>query len=125
MPGILYAIAVGIAVANTQCAQACYNDASGTTLFFMLLSSLTGVVAAVWLIRREGITGQTPGKKMLGIRLVREATGQPLGFGAAFLRRLCHALDGICCVGFLWPLWDDKRQTFADKVTGSVVVKTR
>jgi uncharacterized RDD family membrane protein YckC len=32
-------------------------------------------------------------------------------------------LDGFCYVGYLWPLWDDKRQTFADKILGTVVVE--
>jgi hypothetical protein len=26
-------------------------------------------------------------------------------------------------VGYLWPLWDDKRQTFADQVMKTVVIE--
>lgn len=60
----------------------------------------------------------------MGIRLLREADGRPLGFGMAFVRRLAHFLDSIACyIGWLWPLWDAKKQTFADKVCSSVVVK--
>ncbi|MEV0486428.1 RDD family protein [Streptomyces sp. NPDC050508] len=81
---------------------------------------------AIWQLIQEGRTGQTVGKKALGIRLVREADGQPLGVGMAFVRRLAHFLDSIACyLGWLWPAWDAKRQTFADKVCGSIVIRTQ
>ena len=73
---------------------------------------------------KEGKTGQTIGKKVLGISLLREADGSTLGFGMAFVRKLAHFLDSIACyLGWLWPLWDAKKQTFADKVCNTVVVK--
>ncbi|MFK3981785.1 RDD family protein [Micromonospora sp. NPDC050397] len=73
---------------------------------------------------QAGKTGQSWGKKALGIRLVGEATGQPIGAGKAFLRDIAHIVDIIICyVGFLFPLWDSKRQTLADKIVKTVVVK--
>jgi len=42
---------------------------------------------------------------------------------AAFLRDLCHFIDAVICyVGFLFPLWDAKRQTLADKIMKTVVI---
>jgi uncharacterized RDD family membrane protein YckC len=41
----------------------------------------------------------------------------------AFVRDLAHFLDGIFYIGYLWPLWDPKRQTFADKVCSTVVLE--
>jgi uncharacterized RDD family membrane protein YckC len=71
-----------------------------------------------------GKTGQSWGRKALGLRLVGEATGQPIGVGKAFLRDICHILDSLAClIGWLFPLWDAKRQTFADKILKTVVVK--
>jgi uncharacterized RDD family membrane protein YckC len=70
-----------------------------------------------------GRTGQTWGRRTLNIRMVNEQTGQPIGAGMAFLRDLCHILDSLACyIGWLWPLWDAKRQTFADKNMKTVVV---
>ena len=70
-----------------------------------------------------GTTGQSYGRKIAGTRLVNESTGQPIGFGMAVLRQLVHFLDSLACyVGWLWPLWDDKRQTFADKIMSTVVI---
>lgn len=71
---------------------------------------------------RMGRTGQSVGKKALGIRLLLERTGQPIGAGTAFLRDICHVVDGFFYLGYLWPLWDPKRQTFADKIVGTIVV---
>jgi uncharacterized RDD family membrane protein YckC len=71
----------------------------------------------------QGKTGQTWGKKALGLRLVSEQTGQPIGAGMAFVRDLAHIVDGVICyVGFLFPLWDAKKQTLADKFLNTVVV---
>ena len=72
---------------------------------------------------KQGRTGQSIGKKVMGIRLVDEYSGQPIGAGMAFVRELAHALDGAVYIGYLWPLWDDKRQTFADKILSTVVVE--
>lgn len=92
------------------------------------LSILGGLVLlglAIWQLIMEGRTGQTIGKKAVGIRLVKEATGQPLGVGMAFVRRIAHFLDSVACyLGWLWPLWDAKRQTFADKVCSSIVIRS-
>ena len=72
---------------------------------------------------KQGRTGQSIGKKVMGIRLVDEYSGQPIGAGMSFVRELAHALDGAAYLGYLWPLWDDKRQTFADKILNTVVVE--
>jgi uncharacterized RDD family membrane protein YckC len=70
-----------------------------------------------------GTTGQSIGKKALSLRLISEQTGQPIGPLMAFVRDICHLLDTVACfVGWLFPLWDAKRQTFADKIIGTVVV---
>ena len=42
----------------------------------------------------------------------------------AFVRDIAHIVDAIICyVGFLFPLWDGKKQTLADKMVHTVVLK--
>lgn len=73
---------------------------------------------------RQGKKGQTLGKQIVGIQVVRAENGQFLGAGAGFLRWLMLAiLGGICFLDFLWPLWDDKKQSWHDKIVGSVVLR--
>jgi uncharacterized RDD family membrane protein YckC len=85
------------------------------------LVSLLGIAYWAYLGHLEGTTGQTPGKAMQGTRLVSE-TGELLGSGAGIGRKFLHILDAICFIGFLFPLVDAKRQTFADKIMNSYVV---
>lgn len=73
---------------------------------------------------RQGTTGQSLGKQVVGTRLVGIANGQPVGFGLAIGRQFAHILDGLpLYIGYLWPLWDDQKQTFADKICSTVVIK--
>lgn len=76
-----------------------------------------------WL--KAGRTGQSLGKRVLKVTLVAEINGQPIGPMNAFLRDLLHILDGAAYIGYLWPLWDPKRQTFADQIMKTVVVDLR
>lgn len=97
---------------------------SGGSLTLIAIGGLLSLAAFFFLVYREGATGQTPGKRIVGIRLLREQDGSTLGFGLAFGRRLLHVLDALPCdLGYLWPLWDPKKQTFADKLVHSVVIR--
>lgn len=72
---------------------------------------------------RQGRTGYSLGKQIVGIKLIKESTAEPIGGWLAFGRQFLHLLDEIpFFLGFLWPLWDEKKQTFADKIVGSVVI---
>ena len=88
---------------------------------------ITAVLPLLWVLYNSGIkqgtTGQTFGKQLAKTKMVSEATGQPIGIAMAIVRQIAHILDGICFIGYLFPLWDAKKQTFADKIMKTVVVK--
>ena len=86
----------------------------------VILASLAWVAYNRWMI--AGKTGQSLGKRMTKIRLIGEQTNTPIGAKNAFIRDLVHILDALTVVGYLWPLWDDKKQTFADKIMKTIVV---
>ncbi|MFJ6795119.1 RDD family protein [Streptomyces sp. NPDC091268] len=91
---------------------------------FFLIGLVYAIGMGFFQLYKEGSTGQTIGKKVVGISLRREADGNTLGFGMAFVRKLAHIVDGLpCYLGWLWPLWDSKKQTFADKICSTVVIK--
>lgn len=72
----------------------------------------------------QGQTGQSVGKRVIGLRTVRELDGQPVGGAGGFGRAFLHILDLLPCgFGLLMPLWDGKRQTFADKIMNTLVIK--
>jgi uncharacterized RDD family membrane protein YckC len=86
----------------------------------VMLASLGWVAYNRW--HMAGRTGQSVGKRLSKIRLIGADTYAPVGPKNAFLRDLVHILDALTLVGYLWPLWDDKRQTFADQVMKTVVI---
>ncbi|MEO5678319.1 MAG: RDD family protein [Acidimicrobiales bacterium] len=73
----------------------------------------------------NGETGQSIGKKMQNIKVVSMETGQPIGGGMGIVRALCHIVDNIVCyLGYIYGLFIDKdKQTIADKIVKTVVVK--
>ncbi|HEX8276088.1 MAG TPA: RDD family protein [Longimicrobiaceae bacterium] len=67
--------------------------------------------------------GQTPGKRLLGIRVVR-LSGAPIGWWAAFERFGGYAASIFTgLLGFLQVTWDRNRMALHDKITETVVVR--
>lgn len=99
-------------------------DTQPSTLGLLLLGAFWLVALAFWIWNygfRQGTTGSSVGKSIMKFKVVSEATGQPIGFGLSLVRQLAHFLDQIICnLGYLFPLWDVKRQTFADKIMSTV-----
>ena len=88
-----------------------------------VLISLASIAYIAYIGYLEGMTGQTPGKAMMGTRLVNQQ-GELIGSGAGIGRKFVHILDNIVCLlGWLLPLVDSKRQTIADKVMSTYVVE--
>ena len=98
------------------------------TWWLLVVGILLSLAALGWDVYNRwflaGRTGQSFGKRVTRTWLVGAADGRPVGMLNAFLRDLLHVLDGMAYVGYLWPLWDERRQTFADKVIDTVVVRT-
>jgi uncharacterized RDD family membrane protein YckC len=99
---------------------------SGSSIAGGIALIVVGVLGVVFIyVRAEGKTGQTWGRKIVGIRVVRVSDGLPPGFWRALGRELFgNIISGqILYLGYLWMIWDKDRQTWHDKVAGTVVVK--
>ncbi|QGQ18526.1 hypothetical protein GC089_03715 [Cellulomonas sp. JZ18] len=83
------------------------------------------LVALAALLACQGWTGATPGKRVLGIAVVRRVDGRPTGLLGAVGRALLHLLDAVLLIGYLRPLWHPRGWTFADGLAGTEVVQTR
>lgn len=125
----------------TEFAGSEISDETADTLLIIIIAvavalSVVFVGYIIWwlfALRR----GQTPGKQIVGIRVIRD-DGSPSGWGYTFLREfvikfllvgfLTEATFGIArLVDYLWPLWDraEKMQTLHDKLLGTIVVRNR
>ncbi len=88
-----------------------------------LVSFVLGIGWWVYLGYKSGTTGVTFGRSVAKTKLVSEATGQTIGVSNGIIRQLAHIVDSIICyIGWLFPLWDAKRQTLADKIMKTVVI---
>jgi uncharacterized RDD family membrane protein YckC len=93
---------------------------------------LVGWLFSIWNMGwRQGATGQSFGKGIMKIKLVRMADGQPpgggLGLARLFIRGGLGAVTGgiYSLLTLLWPLWDEQRQSLDDKILSTLVVEAR
>jgi Mce-associated membrane protein len=86
------------------------------TACWWLCISVIGIVILLMLLNRlllPAVTGWSLGRAVCGIAVVRR-DGAATGAWGLLLRDLAHLLDTASVVGWLWPLWDPRRRTFAD-----------
>jgi uncharacterized RDD family membrane protein YckC len=90
-----------------------------------ILAVFAGIIGifAYYIVLEGGPTGQTLGKRALGIRVIDQNTGGPIGYGRGTIRLIGRYLSQIpCYLGYFWMLWDREKQTWYDKMSTSVVV---
>jgi len=70
-----------------------------------------------------GTRGQTPGKMLCGLKVVR-LDGSPVGFGQAAIRTLGYVLNQFTLyIGFLWVAIDPRKQGLHDKIAGTYEIR--
>lgn len=95
-------------------------------------ASLDGIAAVAafilafgYYIAMEGYLGQTLGKMLLGIKVVREDTGDVPGLKAAAIRTVLRIVDGFFSylVAFIAVLASHKNQRLGDMAAHTLVVR--
>ncbi len=80
---------------------------------------------AYYVLLEGAARGQTVGKMAVGIRVFDLRQGGSIGYGRALIRYVGRYLSAIpLFLGYFWMLWDKEKQTWHDKLAGSVVVPT-
>lgn len=87
---------------------------------------LHGLFLLLWIIYHIGMwtwRGTTIGGVVIGIKIFRR-DGQPLNFGVALVRSLASFFSAIVLgLGFFWAGWDREKQSWHDKIAGTIVVR--
>ena len=104
------------------------TSAEGGSIAFSLgaLGSLIYIVGVfAYYLLMEGLLGQTVGKMLLSIKVVREDNGEVPGLGAAALRTLLRIIDGILfyAVAFVSVLATQKNRRLGDMAAHTLVVR--
>ncbi len=108
---ILYLIAVGI--------FGSMSEDLGTIM--AVLFPLAYLVVFLMMLRN----GVTPGKYLMGLRVINHQTGNIPGLWTMILREIIgRILSGLFFgLGYFWALFDKNSQAWHDKLAGTVVIK--
>ena len=131
---ILFFVLVAGAVGITGNEDASAAAIIGAIVFWLLVVGAIGLLYAPTLMCRQGRrNGQTLGKQIVGIRVVRDS-GEAMGFWWAALREV--VVKGLAVgvassiiplipwlLDVLWPLWDDENRALHDMVVSTHVVR--
>lgn len=103
------------------------GDAIQMLVIFIVLLTYVGFLSYSALVLALWAYGLTPGKWMLGIRVVKADTGKPAGFWRMALRQTIGQFVSaiLCYLGYVWALVDANRQAWHDKIAKTMVIRTR
>jgi uncharacterized RDD family membrane protein YckC len=106
----------------------------GALILSVVIFAIIALIYAPVTMARDGAhNGQTWGKQMLGIRVVRDG-GETMSFGWAALREIVVKNLGVGIastiipflpwfLNFFWPLWDDQNRALHDMIVSTHVVR--
>jgi uncharacterized RDD family membrane protein YckC len=129
VPVVVLAVIVGAIAFGSD------TGAIVTAIVGFLAYLVAAFLYAPMLMAREGAhNGQTWGKQILGIRVVRDS-GEPFSFGSAAVREIVVKGLGVgiassiipfipFLLNYLWPLWDDEDRAVHDMVVSTHVMRT-
>jgi len=90
------------------------------TFLCFFLSLLIDMSYFTWF---HGVSGQTPGKMLLRLRVIA-ASGEPITAGTAFLRWTGYLFSGLFFfLGFFWIAFDRRKQGWHDKIAMTFVIR--
>lgn len=116
---LLWLLNIAIGIVLTAWTQPFYSD------FYYFQASPSSFLQYFYNILLIGYTGQTVGKKIMGIKVV-SITGERLNWGQVVVRELFKIVSGLALLlGYLWMLWDKDKQTWHDKVAKTYVIKLK
>lgn len=128
--GIVISVAAGVGtVATGAQGVATAGGFLNLLISFALYAAYTGFL----MIRPGATNGQTLGKQLLGIRVVR-TDGRPVTLGTVAVRHwlMKYVVFGIIAaitlylltlLNYLWPLWDKQNRAFHDMAASTRVVR--
>jgi uncharacterized RDD family membrane protein YckC len=117
LAAVIVAIVVGLGISAFELPDVVVTIAVavGAAAYF---AWFVGYFAMFW-----STTGQTPGARVMGVRVVCANGGDPVHLGGALVRLVGMALAAIpLFAGFLLILVDDRRRGLQDRLARTVVV---
>ena len=104
------------------------------TLVGVILTAIFAPFAIIWILALIIVplayfpyfwtkTGQTPGMKLMGIKVVRDKDGGPVTMGSAILRLIGYWISGaVFYLGYIWIFVDKRKRGWMDLIAGTIVI---
>lgn len=93
------------------------------TAFYAIYYGIGSFVGLVYFVGFWSRKSRTPGKMALGVKIV-DGEGQPIKLGRSVLRYFGYFVSSVPLgLGFLWIVWDGRKQGWHDKIAGTYVIK--
>lgn len=123
--GILIAVVIGIVGGVLGGAMMSSGDPTAAMGTLTTVQSILGILAFLYFVVMEALTGQTIGKMVMGVRVVR-ADGTPISWKEALIRNILIIIDGlfVYLVGAIFIWTSPLKQRLGDKLASTVVVRT-
>jgi uncharacterized RDD family membrane protein YckC len=100
---------------------ACSAEITGQRIFIVAL--ISGLIKIAYFIGFWIWRGQTPGKMVAGIKIIR-TDSSPIEWTHAVLRYFGYIVSFLTlCIGFIWIAFDERKQGLHDKIADTYVVK--
>jgi uncharacterized RDD family membrane protein YckC len=98
-------------------------NAVGTNIAFIVALVVVALGYFPWFWAHSGAT---PGMRIFGLRVVRDADGGAVSGGQAVLRLIGFWVSSfVFYLGFIWIFIDKRRRGWHDLIAGTVVVRAR
>ncbi|MFT9848393.1 RDD family protein [Aneurinibacillus sp. REN35] len=97
-----------------------------STEVFSFQWTMQNLLGLLYYIVLTGLWGQTLGKMVVGVRVVR-TSGSIAGWGAIVLRETIGKIVSaiVLLLGYIWAGFDKRKQGWHDKMADTVVIKTK
>jgi uncharacterized RDD family membrane protein YckC len=90
--------------------------------FLALISPLLSLVVLIYFVFFWSFVGYTPGKALMGLRIVRQ-DGRPLSFWRALVRYFGYWVSALpLFLGFIWIIFDRQHEGWHDKIADTHVI---
>jgi len=115
---VVLAVQIGGMISSAPEAGLEWLDTTATSLLVIL-------IVLCYFTLFLGLRGQTPGKMLLGLKVIR-TTGEEVGYGRALVRWVGQCLGLLPLgLGFLMIAFSRQKQALHDKLAGTYVVRLR
>jgi len=109
---------------TTSTADPLAEEALATTAYWGINFAIVFLLQLAYFIGFWGWRGQTPGKMIMRVKIVRFDDSR-IGWGGAVMRYLGYIISVVpFLTGLLWVAFDARRQGFHDKIADTYVVSS-